>query len=123
MTRLTTTTTTPLAVSADYADALLVARRAKKLLFLLLMLGLLAQIAIFLCAKFNVIKIGAGDTATVAMPRRVEVTSFHKADHGTEISTDGHEGLDSNHRTCAGLRPGEKCTSGRSEGGAGSTTA
>jgi hypothetical protein len=75
MTRLTTTTATPLAVSADYADALLVARRAKKLLFLLLMLGLLAQIAIFLCAKFNVLKIGAGDTATVSVPRAVEVKS------------------------------------------------
>ena len=61
MTRLTTT---PLAVSADYADALLAARRATKWLFLLLMLGLLAQIAIFLCAKFKVINIGPTDPRT-----------------------------------------------------------
>src|SRR4051812_593719 len=75
MTRLTTTTATPLAVSADYADALLVARRAKKLLFLLLMLGLLAQIAIFLCAKFNVLKISADDNVTVTTPKKVETST------------------------------------------------
>src|SRR3954470_13283035 len=75
MTRLTTTTTTPLAVSADYADALLVARRAKKFLFLLLMLGLLAQIAIFLCAKFNVLKISDDDTARVSLPKKVETST------------------------------------------------
>jgi hypothetical protein len=75
MTRLTTTTATPLAVSADYADALLVARKAKTWLFLFLLIGLLAQIAIFLCVKFNVVKIGEGDTATVSTPRKVETST------------------------------------------------
>jgi hypothetical protein len=75
MTRLTTTTATPLAVSADYADALLVARKAKTLLFLLLMLGLLAQIAIFLCVKFNVIKVGEDGSATVSTPSKVETST------------------------------------------------
>jgi hypothetical protein len=42
-----------LATSADYADALLVARRAKKLLFLLILLMLLAQIALFFTARYS----------------------------------------------------------------------
>ncbi len=40
--------TSPIATAADYADAMLAARRARKWLFLLLLLTLLAQIAIFL---------------------------------------------------------------------------
>ena len=72
MTRLTTT---PLAVSADYADALLAARRAKGWLFLLLLLGLIAQIAIFLCAKFNVIKIGAAGETTLSVPTKVDASA------------------------------------------------
>jgi hypothetical protein len=87
MTRLTTTTATPLAVSADYADALLVARRAKKLLFLLLMLGLLAQIAVFLCAKFNVLKIGADDNVTVKTPKKVETSTSSAATEPTTQET------------------------------------
>ncbi len=47
MTRMTN-----LAVAADYADAMLVARRAKNWLFLLLLLLLLMQIGIFLTARF-----------------------------------------------------------------------
>ncbi len=46
------TQTAPLAVAADYADAMLVARRAKNCVFLLLLLLLLLQIAIFLVARF-----------------------------------------------------------------------
>jgi hypothetical protein len=88
MTRLTTTTATPLAVSADYADALLVARKAKTWLFLFLLLGLVAQIAIFFCVKFNVVKIGADDTATVSVPRKVEtVTSSATTEPSTQEST------------------------------------
>jgi hypothetical protein len=41
-----------LAIAADYADAMLVARRAKNWLFLLLLLVLLLQIGIFLVARF-----------------------------------------------------------------------
>ena len=43
---------TNLAVAADYADAMLVARRAKNWLFLLLLLLLLLQIGIFAAARF-----------------------------------------------------------------------
>lgn len=45
-------TRTTLAVAADYADAMLVARRWKKLLVLLLLLFLLVQIAVFLTFRF-----------------------------------------------------------------------
>jgi hypothetical protein len=55
MTRTTTTTTATLAVAADYADALMTARRAKNWLFLLLALILIIQIAVFFCVKFNVL--------------------------------------------------------------------
>jgi hypothetical protein len=61
-----TTTTTPLAVAADYADALMTARRARRWLFMFLMAMLVAQIAVFLLAHFNILKFGdaPGDPAT-----------------------------------------------------------
>src|SRR5688500_11260410 len=46
-------TQTSIATSADYADALLVARRGKHLLFLLLLLMLLGQIAVFFIARYT----------------------------------------------------------------------
>jgi hypothetical protein len=46
-------TQTSIATSADYADALLVARRGKHVLFLLLMLMLLFQIALFFIARYT----------------------------------------------------------------------
>jgi hypothetical protein len=46
-------TQTSIATSADYADALLVARRGKHLLFLLLLLMLMGQIAVFLVARYT----------------------------------------------------------------------
>jgi hypothetical protein len=70
---MTRVTTTPLAVSADYADALLAARRAKNWLFLFLLLFLLAQIAIFFLVRFDVVKIGAGGQATIEVPTEVDV--------------------------------------------------
>lgn len=74
MTRITTTT--PLAVGADYHDALVTARRAKSLLFLLLMIGLIAQITIFFLARFEKgIRITRSGDATVQMPTEVKVTS------------------------------------------------
>ena len=58
---MTRVTTTPLAVSADYADALLAARRAKNWLFLLLLLFLLAQITIFFLVRFNMLPLSPGE--------------------------------------------------------------
>src|SRR5687768_15254771 len=46
-------TQTSIATSADYADALLVARRGKHLLFLLLLLMLLFQITLFFIARYT----------------------------------------------------------------------
>ena len=58
-------TRTTLAVAADYADAMLVARRWKNLLFLLLLLMLLIQIAAFVAVRFY----GGGSvTVTAASP-------------------------------------------------------
>jgi hypothetical protein len=64
MTRTTTTTTATLAVAADYADALMTARRAKNWLFLLLALILLAQLAAFFLVKFNIFHLN--DTVAVS---------------------------------------------------------
>lgn len=70
-------TQTSIATSADYADALLVARRGKHLLFLLLLLMLLGQIAIFFVARYTnvLVPAGAGATATTtaAVPTRTAV--------------------------------------------------
>src|SRR5688572_5266808 len=79
MTRATTTT---LAVAADYADALMTARRAKNWLFILLLLILVLQLALFLLVRFNVLKLGdragisasdpaATDPAATTMPAQV----------------------------------------------------
>ncbi len=46
-----------LAVAADYADALMTARRAKNWLFILLLLILVLQLALFLLVRFNVLKL------------------------------------------------------------------
>ena len=46
-----------LAVAADYADALMTARRAKNWLFILLLLILVLQLALFLLVRFNVVKL------------------------------------------------------------------
>ena len=64
MTRTTTTTTATLAVAADYADALMTARRAKNWLFLLLAFILLIQLAVFFSVKFNVLHLN--DTVAVS---------------------------------------------------------
>lgn len=60
-----TMTSTPLAVAADYADALMTARRAKTSLFLLIGFLVLAQLALFFLCKYDVIKLTAPTTVTV----------------------------------------------------------
>src|SRR5690348_16538579 len=60
-------TRTTLAVAADYADAMLVARRWKNILFLLLLLFLLIQIGIFFGVRYyggGSISVSAGPDAT-----------------------------------------------------------
>jgi hypothetical protein len=72
MTRTNSTTAT-IAVAADYADAMMTARRAKNWIFILLLLVLLLQIAIFFLVRFNVLKL-EGDV-TVTVPTGVDVTT------------------------------------------------
>jgi hypothetical protein len=55
---LNSPSTTTIAVAADYADAMMTARKAKNVLFLLLLLVLLIQLAMFFLLKFNVIHLG-----------------------------------------------------------------
>jgi hypothetical protein len=68
------TSTAHLAVAADYADALMTARRAKNLLFLALLLLILGQLAVFLLVRYNVLKldsrvtVNAGVTPPAAAP-------------------------------------------------------
>ena len=64
-------TRTTLAVAADYADALLVARRSKNVLFLMLLLVLLLQVAVFLMYRFDALHVvsKANPTSTPRAPR------------------------------------------------------
>ena len=55
---LANTTTTTIAVAADYADAMMTARTAKNTLFLVLLLVLLTQLALFFLLRFNVLNLG-----------------------------------------------------------------
>jgi hypothetical protein len=62
---------TSLATSADYADAMLVARRAKNWLFLVLLLMLLVQIGLFFVARYTnaIIPADAATTRPTAMDK------------------------------------------------------
>jgi len=57
-----------IATAADYADAMMSARRAKNWLFLLLLLALLGQLAIFFLVRYGVVHLPAapGAVSTVA---------------------------------------------------------
>ncbi len=67
-------TRTTLAVAADYADALLVARRSKNVLFLLLLLVLLLQIAVFCLYHFNALSVVSKTNPTTTPGAAVTVT-------------------------------------------------
>ena len=53
-----------IATAADYADAMMTARRAKNLLFLLLLLMLLIQLGVFLVARYTDVIFPAAATST-----------------------------------------------------------
>src|SRR6476469_5348803 len=89
MTRTTTTTTATLAVAADYADALMTARRAKNWLFLLLLLILLTQITVFFLMKFNVLRLNdtvAVNTSSSAQSSAVDAAATQPTG-GTTVTT------------------------------------
>ena len=60
--------TTPLAVAADYADALMTARRAKNILFLMLTLIIVLQVTLFCLAKFHVVGVATAEPAPATQP-------------------------------------------------------
>jgi hypothetical protein len=68
-----------IATAADYADAMMSARRAKNVLVLLLVLVLLGQLAVFFLVRYNVMSIAAPATTTdvaaaTTQPARVNWT-------------------------------------------------
>src|SRR3954467_4220079 len=73
MTRTTTTTTATIAVAADYADAMMTARRAKNWLFIILLLVLLTQLTLFFLLRFKVLRL-SGDVS-VSVPTNVDVSA------------------------------------------------
>jgi hypothetical protein len=72
MTRTNATTAT-IAVAADYADAMMTARRAKNWLFILLLLVLLTQLTIFFLLRFGVLHLNR--EVAVSVPTGVEATT------------------------------------------------
>ena len=75
---MTTYNPAPVGTQADYADAVLTARRAKNTLFLLLLLFLLAQLTIFFLVWADVIKTG---------PAPMDQTSAATVVPGADITT------------------------------------
>ena len=64
-----------IATAADYADAMITARRAKNVLVLLLLLFLLAQLTLFFLVRFDVLHVDASVDTTVptTMPAHISV--------------------------------------------------
>jgi hypothetical protein len=65
-----------IATSADYADALIVARRAKHWLFLILLLVLLVHLSLFFVARYTTFFPSASATAPTTQPARA-MEEFH----------------------------------------------
>ena len=84
MTRTNATTAT-IAVAADYADAMMTARRAKNWLFILLLLVLLTQLTIFFLLRFRVLQLDRDVSVTV--PTGVEA-STQPGEGTTQPATD-----------------------------------
>ncbi|MGB7156839.1 MAG: hypothetical protein WBD40_02160 [Tepidisphaeraceae bacterium] len=68
-----------IATAADYADAIMTARRAKNTLFLLLLLILLAQLALFFLGRNDVLNFTGGAGATVEVPATTQPTTTASA--------------------------------------------
>jgi hypothetical protein len=74
-------------VAADYADALMTARRAKNWLFILLLLVLLTQIALFFLLKFNVIRL-SDEMAVEITPTSAPAAATQPSDTATQPTAD-----------------------------------
>ena len=91
MTRTNASTAT-IAVAADYADAMMTARRAKNWLFILLLLVLLIQLTVFFLLRFNVLRIDGDAGATIPTGVDVDVNTgatTQSADGTTQPATSG----------------------------------
>jgi len=88
---LNSPSTTTIAVAADYADAMMTARRAKNWLFILLLLVLLTQIALFFLLKFNVIRLSDEMAVEITPTSAPAAAATQPADAATqptaEVST------------------------------------
>lgn len=63
-------TQTPIALSADYADALLTTRRAKNILFWILLLLIVTQVALFFTARYSsILPASASPIENSAIPK------------------------------------------------------
>jgi len=80
-----------LAVAADYADALLVARRSKNCLFLLLLLMLLLQIAVFCLYHFDAFHVVSKANPTTTPGIAVSITPAAVTPEGQPASAHGVE--------------------------------
>jgi len=81
---LNTPSTTTIAVAADYADAMMTARRAKNWLFILLLLVLLTQLVLFFLLRFNVIRLG--DEVSVGITPATSPTGATGATQPSDLS-------------------------------------
>lgn len=83
MTRIQGTTAT-IAVAADYADAMMTARRAKNWLFILLLVVLLTQLTLFFLLRFKVLRLDGDVSVTVPTSVDVDATSTTQPDSSTQ---------------------------------------
>jgi hypothetical protein len=72
-----------IATAADYADAIMTARRAKNTLFLLLLLILLAQLALFFLGRNDVVNIEGNGTVATGVAVSSAATQPTTADSST----------------------------------------
>jgi len=72
-----------IATAADYADAIMTARRAKNTLFLLLLLILLAQLALFFLGRNDVVNIEGNGTVAMGVEVSSAATKPTTADSST----------------------------------------
>ena len=68
--------TSPIATAADYADAMMAARRAKNWLFLFLLLIVLGQLGMFFAIRHNPALIGSAGTPPTTQPGGFQVAKL-----------------------------------------------
>ena len=79
--------TSPIATAADYADAMMAARRAKNVLFLLLLVVIIAQVGIFIALRrsHDLFDQAAGLTAATTQPLLSRGTLVRTLEYATAL--------------------------------------